>query len=258
MARTRDVEAIRAVARRISSVDDVDPHVKVLVFGHNGSGKTRFAATAPKCLIIDINEAGTRSAVGSGAKKVVVDNWPDIGHLYWYLKAAKHNFESVAIDTLTAMNMLAMRFVLGEAEDRDPARVKDMPDKRTYGKTGQLMTSMIWAFRNLPMHVVFTAQVRTITDDDTGEVLDYAVDLPAGSRGAANGAVSVLGYLEPREVRVRDKNGKVTRRWTDHMLLGPNHEYSSLKDRTNQLGPILKNPTMPAVIEAWHNTNTED
>lgn len=254
--RTKNTDEIEKVAARIMSVNDVSPFVKVLVFGANGSGKTRFAASAPKCLIIDINEEGTRSAVGTDAEVFPCRTWEDIGHIYWYLKGGDHEYESVAIDTITAMQALAMSFVLDEAEERDPSREKRSPDKRSYGRAGTLVQSMVWAFRNLDMHVIFTAQVRRIIDDDTGELLDITVDLPAGSRGSATGAVSVLGYMQPREVRVRSKKtGKIEKRWIDTMAVGPSLDYSVLKDRTHQLGPVLKKPTMDRVIEAWLNTD---
>lgn len=256
MPRTQNPREIRKVTKRIRSVDDLGPYVKILVFGPNGSGKTRFAASAPNCLIIDINERGTRSAVGSGADTIEIDQWVDLGHLYWHLKSGDHEYGSVAIDTLTAMQAMAMSFVLEEKEERDPSAEKDMPDKRSYGKAGQLMSSMIWAFRNLDMHVVFTAQVRTEKDQDTGEILDTTVDLPNSSRGAATGAVSVLGHMQSRETRIRNKTTqKSTTEWRDEMLVGPHRDYSCLKDRTNQLGPVLKLPTMSKVITAWLNTN---
>lgn len=258
MARTKDRGGIEAVVKRIRSVDDVDPWAKVLVFGHNGSGKTRFAASAPKCLILDINEMGTRSAVGSGARMIEINAWEEVGHIFWYLKAGDHPYESVAIDTITSMHNLAMRFVLGEQDDRDPSRMRDTPDKRTWGRSGELTKSMIWAFRNLPMHVVLTAQVRSIVDQDTQEVLDTTVDLPAGARGSATGAVGVLGYLEPKESKVRERaTRKITTKWIDTMLVGPHRDYSCLKDRTNTLGPLCKRPTMPKVIEAWANIEGE-
>lgn len=253
--RTQDPAEIRKVAKRIASVDDLGPYVKALVFGPNGSGKTRFAASAPKCLIIDINEMGTRSAVGTGSKKLEVGSWQDIGHIYWYLKAGNHPFETVAIDTITAMHGLAMAFVLDEKEDRDPSAVKDQPVQRDWGRAGQLVSSMVWAFRNLDMHVVFTAQVRREKDQETGEILDTTVDLPAGCRGSATGAVSVLGYMETREIKsTNPETRKKEIRWVDHMIIGPHRDYSCLKDRTNQLGPVLRRPTMPKVITAWLNT----
>lgn len=249
---------MREVAARISSVDDVTPHVKVLVYGENGSGKTRFAATAPRCLIIDITEQGTRSATGSGARKIEVDTWDDVGHLYWLLASGKTKFESVALDTITGLQGLAMAKVLDDAEARDPARESRMPDKRTYGRAGELMRGMLFAFRNLPMHVIFTAQERQIKDDDTGEIIMLAPDLPASSRGAATSAVSILGYMKPKGVAVRNKAGKIKRKWVDEMMLAPNEDYASLKDRTHQLGPVFRNPNMPAVITAWQNIEQEE
>lgn len=242
-------EEVKALAKRIRSVDEVSPYVKVLVYGANGTGKTRFAASAPNCLIVDINEEGTRSAVGTGSRVLEVRNWKDVGDAYWYLKSGKHKYESVAIDTITGMQELAMSFVLGEAEDRDPTREKSMPDKRSYGRAGQLVKGMLLAYRNLPMHVIFTAQERNIRDDDTGETVDTTVDLPAGSRGTAMGSVGVLGNLTTKEVRVK-KHGKSTKRWMDHLLVGP-HEVIRTKDRTNGLGHVVRNPTVPIVIKAW-------
>lgn len=255
MSRTQDPAAIKKVIKGIRSVDDLGPYVKVLVFGTNGSGKTRFAASAPNCLIIDINERGTRSATGTGSDVIEVDDWEQLGALYWHLKSGDHPYESVAIDTLTAMQAMAMSFVLKEKETRDPSAERDMPDKRSYGKTGQLMSSMIWAFRNLDMHCVFTAQRRVEKDQDTGEILDVTLDLPGSSRGAAAGAVSVLGFLQAQEaIRRNPETKKRERVWTDTMNVGPDRDYSVLKDRTNQLGPKLVRPTMPKVIKAWLNT----
>lgn len=255
MTRTQNPEAIREAVKRIRPVNEVDPYVKVLVFGPNGSGKTRFAGTAPNCLIVDINERGTRSIVGTGAQRIEIDRWDDIGHIYWYLKSGKHDFESVAIDTVTAMQGLAMSFVLGEAEERDPSRERGMPDKRSYGRAGELVKGIALAFRNLDMHVIFTAQVRNIYDDVTDEITEQAVDLPAGSRGTVTGCVSVLGFMQPKEVRVRRKDtGKIESKWVDQLILGPDSRYGAVKDRTNRLGPVMRNPTMPDIIEAWNRT----
>lgn len=243
---------VAAIKKRIHSVDQHSPFAKCLVFGVNGIGKTRFAASSPKAVIVDINEEGTRSAKGSGARVFEADTWGDIGDIYWYLKAGKHPFESVSLDTLTAMQNMAMSFVLGEAEDRDPTRERSMPDKRSYGRAGELMKGMMLAYRNLPMHVVFTAQERTIRDEDTDEIIDVTVDLPAGSRGTAMGCVGVLGRMTTKEVRARNKKTrKVTKKWVDHLQVGP-HEIIRTKDRTGVLPPVLRNPTMGDIIDAWN------
>ena len=112
------------------SVDEANPYVKILVYGRNGAGKTRFAATGPSVVMLDVNEEGTRSAKGTGAKKFQVETWADIGDVSWYLKAGNHSYESVAIDTVTALNRLVLKMVMGEAEDRDPNRELSTPDRR--------------------------------------------------------------------------------------------------------------------------------
>lgn len=241
-----------AIKRKIVSVDDADPWVNILAYGRNGSGKTRFAASAPDVLIVDVNEEGTRSAKGSGAKKYPVDKWGDVGDIYWYLKTGNHPYKSVALDTITAMNAMALKFCLGEAEDRDPNREVGMPDRRTYGRAGELMRTQLLAFRNLQMHVIFLAQERVIKDEDTDEPVLHTPDLPAGSRGTAMGSVSYIGRLYSQEVKVRKKGTKeVITRWEDRMLVGPHEEYDT-KDRTNSLGinGIIRRPTIPLVIAA--------
>lgn len=238
------------IQKRIHSVDDVDPYVKILIYGRNGAGKSRFAASGPNTLIIDINEKGTRSAKGSGAEVILIDTWKDVGECYWFLKSSDHKYESVAIDTLTALNRLCLRMVMGEAEDRDPNREMGLPDRRAYGRAGELMREQLLAFRNLPLHVVFTAQERVISDEDGDEPVLHTPDLPAGSRGVAMGSVSIIGRLYRQEVKVRNKTTKkVTARWEDRMLVGSHEEYDT-KDRTNNLGDVVRRPTMADIIAA--------
>lgn len=242
----------KAIEKRIVSVDIADPYVKIMVYGRNGAGKTRFSASAPKVIIGDINEEGTRSAKGSGAKKFPINRWTDIGDLYWYLKAGDHAFESVALDTLTAMNRLCLKMVLGEAEDRDPNREIGLPDRRAYGRAGELMREQLLAFRNLPMHVIFTAQERVIKDEDTDEPVLHTPDLPAGSRGVAMGSVGIIGRVFQKEVKFRKKGTKeIQTRWEDRLLVGPHEEFDT-KDRTYNLGTVVRRPTMPLIIDAWN------
>ena len=248
--RTRpSAKAIAQLKRDIRKPGET-PYAKVCAYGRNGSGKTRLAASAPKVLIANFPEETDRSIKGvPGARVYEITSWEKVGVLYWYLKGGEHPFESVALDTITAMNSLALEFVMGEAEDRDPTRERSQPDKRTWGRAGQLMRGMLLAFYNLPMHTIFLAQERRIRDQDTEELLEITVDLPNSSRGVALGSVGVLGRMVPREVRTRH-NGKVRKEWVDHLFLAP-HEIVWTKDQTHSLGKVLREPTMSKIIEAW-------
>lgn len=248
---------VAAMKKRIKKPGS-GPYAKVCVYGPNGSGKTRFAASAPKVLLVDCSEEGDRSAKGMpGVRVIRIDKWEDIGVIYWWLKAGNHPFESVAIDTVTMMHELAMSFVLGEAEDRDPTRVRAMPQQKDWGRSGQLTKSMCLAFRNLPLHVVFTAQERTQEDRETEEILEITVDLPKNARGTITGAVGVLGKMDPEQVRVKTRQGKKKKIWKDRLLLGKD-ELMVTKDRTGPenkgvLPPVLVDPTMGQIIDAWNS-----
>jgi len=236
------------VAKRIKSVDEANKYVKILVYGKNKKGKTKFASTAPNCLIIDIDEEGTRSAAGSGTDVLEIERFDDVGHIYWWLKAGNHEYDTVVIDTITALQNSAIRKVLGEAEDRDPTREASTPDRRTWGRANQLVKSLLLDFRNLQMHVVFLAQERTITDEDDEEATTFhTVDLPAGTRATALGCVGIIGRIYLREFKPK---GAKKAQWEARMLVGPHEDYDS-GHRVEELPNIIRNPTMPKFIKAW-------
>lgn len=244
------------LAKRIRSVDKVSPYVNALFYGRNKTGKTTLAATAPKCLILDINEEGTRSVAGkgTGAEVLTVTRWEDVVNAYWYLNAGQHSYESIAIDTLTGMQGLALRFCMGEAEDRDPSRPVDMPDQRTWGKAGELMKRWMLDFRNLPVHTIFLAQERVITEEEEGTPF-HTIDLSPGSRGTATGSVSVLGRVYRKEVtKVNPRTKREVSTWTTKVLVGSHAEYDA--GNRLELPRFLTNPKFTDIIAANESKNT--
>jgi len=237
----------------IKPVEDVSPYLKLGAYGRNGSGKTRLGASFPNALIIDINEEGSRSAVGTGSEVRECRSFDEVVHGYWYLKAGNHDYEAVVVDTTTALHQASLRKVLGEAEDRDPTREPSTPDKRTHGRAGSLTSGLILDFRNLQMHVVFLCQERVIDDEDTDEPAFHTADLPASVRGVLLGSVGIIGRTFNREVVVRNRTTKKkSKKWIDLMLVGPHEQYDT-KDRTNNLGMLVQQPTGPKLIAAWEN-----
>ena len=246
----KKADAISAIERRIVDVADADPYVKVLVYARNGQGKTRFAATAPKVLIVDVNERGTRSVRKyPGAKVIQVNKWEDLVYVYWFLKSADHDFESVVIDTLTMMQVVCIRHVLKESEDRDPNKDPAMMSQREWGKVAELMKPVLLNFRNLPMHVIFVAQERVVDNEDEG-TRERVPDLSPGTRAIATACVEIIGRIYQKEVRSVDKRTKKeVSKWETRMLVGPHDEFTT-KDRTGSLGRIMRQPTVPKIIEA--------
>jgi hypothetical protein len=162
MATVPKGKAIALVRKRIVPVSQADPYLKVLLYGRNGMGKTRFACTAPKPLLIDIQEKGTKSVRNYKDVEVFpAKSWKEVVWAYWFLRAGGHDYESVILDTLTGMQNVCMVQVLKESEDRDPTKDPKTASQRDWGKLAQLMKEQLLNFRNLDMHVIFTAQERT-------------------------------------------------------------------------------------------------
>ena len=241
-------KGIAYVQKRIVPIEEADIHLKILAYGRNGTQKTRFAATAPKPLIIDVDEKGTKSARKfKGAEVFHVKRWEEIVWAYWYLKAGNHKHQSVVIDTITGMQNVCMKQVLKESEERDPSKDPKTATMRDWGKLAQLMKEQLLNFRNLPMHVIFVAQERTVDDPDT-ETSERVPDLSPGSRATATACVDIIGRCYQREIR-GTRNGKEVKKWEPRMLVGPSDEFTT-KDRTGVLGRIVRNPTVPTILQA--------
>lgn len=253
MAKQTKKSAIASVKNRIVPVSDASPYVKALLYGRNGSGKTRTAATGPKCLLIDIEEEGTKSIRSyPGVEVFPAKTWEDIVWAYWYLRSGEHDYETVVLDTLTMMQNVCMRRVLKESSDRDPARDAKLATWKEYGKVGIMVGEYLLFYRNLPMHVIFTAQEReTEMENEEGETSSLVVpDMSPKPRSVATGSVDFIGRVYKRQVRsVNKRTKKETKAWRTLMLTGPHERYLT-KDQSGMLGRITANPSVPLLIEA--------
>jgi AAA domain len=206
-------------------------YLKLLVYGQNGKGKTRFGASADKVLLIDCNEKGTLSIRNFPAQVYKVETWTDIDLAYWLLHSGQHEFETVVLDTVTSLSQLCMRFILGDESSRDPTRDPNMPSKREWGKLGELMRTIILNFRNLPMNVVFLAQERRgFTDDDAEDAPEVFPEVSPSVRTTLTSSVDIIGRVFVKEV-VTSKGGKKVAEPSYRMLIGPSERYVT-KDRS--------------------------
>lgn len=249
---SKKLEGAEKAKSLIQKVGDVEDYLKLVIYGRNGMGKTTFGASSDlKTLIIDFNEQGTLSVRSRKNVSVYrVQFWDEIDWIYWYLKAGKHDYEVVVLDTVSSMAVIGMKWVLGDELSRDASRDPIMPDKRSWGKLGQLMQNQIYNFRNLPMHVVFTAHERNTTteDEEGGTLLETHPELSPAPRSTLLGAVHVVGRLFTREVQVKGDSKKKTER---RLLVGPHPRYVSKirKDMDVQIPAVVRNPTLQYFLE---------
>lgn len=240
-------EAIRTVEERLVPLAEADPYLKILVYGRNGQGKTRFAASGGKTFVLDCNDHGTKSIRQRPGKAFFAHSWEDVIFAYWFLKQGKHDYEVLAIDTITMMQNLCSTFVLKEM-DRSHLTDPKQASQREWGKVKQYMGPLLLDFRNLPMHVVFIAQQRTVDNDDE-ERTEIVPNLSPGVRSYAMDAVDIIGRVQNRPFRRgRGKEEKVE--WHSVLFTGETEDYIT-KDRDRYIEKgFMIDPTIPRIVEA--------
>ena len=183
----------------MSSEDVPDDYGRWMIHGPQGSGKTTLAATIAECgktLFVDMNgEKGIRSFKGAPfAGNITVvrpSSVTQLDDLYWRLAKGDHEFACVVLDSITGVQKMTMRFLLGHDESavREIRKGVAPADMRTWGQALDVMvdTATYWygladGDRKKPMHVVMTAQTKIKEGDElTGGAVSLTPDVQKGA-----------------------------------------------------------------------------
>lgn len=148
--------------------------LSLCIWGRGGVGKTTLLGTMPgKGLVIDVPviEGGTYVLEDQEDRIDVttIEEWAEIDKIYWFLKDKKnHDYDWVAVDTITAMTVLALRKVTGDRT------IVANPHKMTtpeWGTVGQMVGELVYKFRLLPVHIIWLAQERRFGNDNEPTVM---------------------------------------------------------------------------------------
>lgn len=153
-------------------------HIKTLVYGPPRVGKTVFVGSAgndPRTaplLLLDF-EGGSSSLQGTTADVSIlpIRDWQDYNEVYAYLAEGKHEFQSVAIDSVSETHIYSLIKIV-EAQVQGSDRRKDdlQTEQGDYGKSMMQMQKFLRAFRDLPLHVFLTAHTKTELEPGEGWV----------------------------------------------------------------------------------------
>lgn len=227
---------------------------RILVYGRNKKGKTRFGFSAPNVLMLD-PEVGTEE-LPDDANIWAINKWEDMDEAFKYLRNADHAYDWVCVDGLTRIQNMALRFVMKQAEERDLDRIPGMVQQKDYGKSGELIKGMLFNFHNLPMGVIYTAQERQETpgefsDEDVdveNATVRYVPDLPKGVRSSVNAIVNVIGRIYTVKVENNAGDEVIQRR----LWIAPSESLDTGARSKHPLPEYIKNPTVTKLVNVMN------
>lgn len=255
------------ISRKIKPVSELPMTLTALIYGRSGTGKTTFAATWPKpLLLVDIREKGTDSIARVEDVDVIsIENWEELEDLYWFLKKSTHQYQTVVLDQVTQMQDLAKRRAL-----KDDGKPEDSGifSQRIWGNIAGMMNTWLLHYRDLDdlgINVCFIAQDRTTESSDEGGS-EGQIDPTVGARlmpsvaGFLNAAVKLIGntFIRENYVKEVDDKGKSKRtRIVEYaMRLGPHSVYlTKLRTGKNiEIPATIVNPTYDAIVSIMRSS----
>ncbi len=212
--------------------------LKFLVFGPSKTGKTTLAATAPKAIMLD-TEGGAMSARGSGIDVLDITTWSLFEEAVLELTMGGHGYQSVILDSVTLLQEVAGRHVdlLGYITSSD----KDA--RQAYGAIGAMIRHKLLQLNNLPMNVIFTAQLRE----------REAVDIEAGQYPLVPEVTPAIHkvLVAAPDVIARTaivQTGTTTNDIEYRVFFGPETR-SQVGNRDLKLPPVATGLTVPKLIK---------
>jgi ribosomal protein L35AE/L33A len=263
----------KIAASKIRTPSESNRRPRILVYGRNKKGKTRFCTTAPNVLIMD-PEGGTDEEKKSNPDVWPIDSWDDINEVYQFLRSGGKSprsgqpYQWVALDGLTKITNIALRWVMSQEEERNLERKPNQVGKQDYGKSGEMVKGMLHNFHSLRhLGVLITAQERMIEIEELGEEDEeaesvsamFVPDLPKGARSSVNQVVDIIGRIYvvrgSFKKKYRDKaTGKVITKEIDglqrRLWIGPHASYDTGYRSDFILPDYIQDPSVPRVITA--------
>ncbi len=220
---------VRPAAFKVVSTQRKERYLKLLVYGNYGVGKTYLAGTAVEVesmqdvLLINA-EAGDLSlaeAKFAGIDSIVVQNFRTLGRINEFLRQhckardaedidelrkleanvrdveeseidEPRQYRTVILDSLTELEAYCFNQLLGIT---DTTRLDEDPQSAEwteYKKNHTMMLRVVRAFRDLPMHAIFTAAEQF--QQDESKKYKYSPDLTGKLSKKVQGFMDMVGY----------------------------------------------------------------
>jgi phage nucleotide-binding protein len=146
---------------KITNTKDVaSQHIKVLVHGPAGSGKTRLCATTGGKPIILSAEGGLLSLSGHDLDVIEIKDMQDLYDSYAFL-ASDSTYDWVCLDSISEIAEVVL----------DAEKKKTNDPRKAYGELQTVMMGLMRSFRDLPKNIYFAAKQERVKDEITGGII---------------------------------------------------------------------------------------
>src|SRR5262245_6743841 len=252
---------------QVKQPSEIVEWLNLLVYGEPGVGKTWYVGTAEDhietmpLLIIDVDGGVTTLRHRDvdcipcrSIDKHPVTGADGINQIYEKLFKSIYtdengvqrieHYNTVAIDRLDELADVDMRFIMRDAYARNPDKVDiDVPSPREYGINRSHIRKLVRAFRDLPCHVIFVCGVATRQEE--GQPIKYFPGFSGKLQTEVPGFCDIVGYYTNDT-----STGELVRRM---QFQGTRRVQA--KDRTDSLGQLIDNPTVPMMWDRITGNN---
>ena len=217
------------------------PKIMMLCYGAGGVGKTTFASTAPKPLLVDC-ENGSKYFGLRGIKMdtAQIKDWSDLEGLFAIAESGE--YETIIIDPIGELMEKLKRYMIAKA-DRKLVQMDGSPTMQGWGWLKDTMRNTLKRLRDSGCHVLINGHVSEEKDED--KILKRPMLMTKLSDEIIN-LVDIVGYMEVAVTAEGEK--RVIR------VDSASDKYIA-KDRTGQLGKVIP-PNFSEIIEACQGTKT--
>lgn len=218
------------------------PSIIMLVYGQGGVGKTTFASTAPKPLLVDC-ENGSKYFGLRGIEMDVarIANWEDLNGIFDIAKSGE--YETIIIDPIGELMEKLKRYMIAKGEKKF-VQSDGSPSMAGWGWLKDTLRTTIKVLRDSGVNLLLVAHVAEDKDED--KMVKRPMLMTKLSEELVN-MVDIVGYMtvinDPEEGEKRI------------ILVDSTSEKYVAKDRTGQLGKYIP-PNFTDIIDASQGTKT--